>query len=72
MRKTVLGIILGFIIALPITTYAKAVVNPIEIIGKMGTVGNVRTTKVTVEEGTYRIFIFTSANGSGITSIKIK
>ena len=71
MRNVILGIFLGFIITLPITTYAKTVFNPVETVGNIG-FGTVTTTKITTEEGTYRIFTYSSLYGGGITAVKIK
>ena len=69
MNKLILGLILGITISTPIL--AKTIMNPIERIGGVST-GNLYTTKATTEEGTYRIFIYNSGYGSGITTVKIK
>ena len=71
MKNVIIGLLAGLIIGLPISVYAKAVMNPIERIGSISA-GNLYTTKVTTEEGTYRIFVYHSGYGSGITAVKIK
>lgn len=71
MKNIILGLLVGLIIGLPISAYAKTIVNPIERVGAIST-GSLYTTKVTTEEGTYRIFVYNSGYGTGITTVKIK
>ena len=69
MNKLIVGLILGIVISAPIL--AKTIMNPFERVGGVST-GSLYTTKITTEEGTYRIFIYNSGFGSGITTVKIK
>ena len=69
MKKFILLIILAFLVNIPVL--AKTIINPIERIGSIST-GSLYTTKVTTEEGTYRIFVYNSGYGAGITTVKIK
>lgn len=71
MKNIILGLLVGLIIGFPILAYAKTITNPIERIGSIST-GTLYTTKVTIEEGTYRIFVYNSGYGAGITTVKIK
>ena len=71
MKNIILGILVGLIVSLPISVYAKAVMNPTERFSKVGN-GDLYTTKVTTEEGTYRIFAYDNYYGSGLTAVKIK
>jgi len=75
MNKLILGLVLGIVISTPLLAIGKIAINPIETVnighnydGK----NKIFTTKITVEEGTYRIFIFTGYHKGGITAIKIK
>lgn len=71
MKNIILGLLVGLIIGFPASVYAKTIMNPIERIGKISS-GSLYTTKVTTEEGTYRIFVYNSGYGAGITTVKIK
>lgn len=71
MKNIILGILVGLIISLPISVYAKTIINPVERFSKVGS-GDLYTTKVTTEEGTYRLFICNNYRGSGVTAVKIK
>ncbi len=74
MNKLILGLILGITISAPIL--AKTIINPIEFITTSYDGFRLTTTKITTEEGTYRIFMLEEQNGygkgAGITAIKIK
>lgn len=69
MKKFILLIILAFLVNIPVL--AKTIMNPIERISRVDG-GDLFTTKVSTEEGTYRIFVYNNFYGSGITAIKIK
>lgn len=71
MKKIILGILIGLIIGFPVSVFAKTIMNPAERFGRVGN-GTLDTTKVTTEEGAYRIFIYNNYYGSGITAVKIK
>ena len=71
MKNIILGLLVGLILGLPISAYAKIIMNPIERVGAISA-GSLYTTKVTTEEGTYRIFVYNSGYGTGITTVKIK
>lgn len=69
MKKFILLIILAFLVNIPVL--AKTIMNPIERISRVDG-GDLLTTKVSTEEGTYRIFVYNNFYGNGITAIKIK
>ena len=71
MKNIILGLLVGLIISFPISVYAKAVMNPAEKFGKVGN-GDLYTTKITTEEGLYRIFVYNNFYGSGVAAIRIK
>ena len=77
MKQLAFGLTLGIIIGLACTgcSMAKAFLTaePSQVV--MTDRNHVTTTKVTTEEGTYRIFMTESTDGKGgvgITAIKIK
>lgn len=77
MRQLILGLALGIVIGLTCTgcSIAKAFITaePLQVV--MTDRNHVTTTKVTTEEGTYRIFMAENTNGNGgigISAIKIK
>ena len=73
MNKLIIGITLGLLISTPL--FAKNIINPFERIDRHNGF-NISTTKITTEEGTYRIFMADEQNGYGkgvgITAVKIK
>ena len=73
MNKLIIGLMLGLIISTPIV--AKTIINPIDTIDYYQGF-HIATTKITTDEGTYRIFIGCDQNGYGkgigITAVKIK
>lgn len=71
-KSLIIGFLIGLIFSIPITTQAHSVLNLAEHIDIRKISGWVKTTKVTVEEGTYRLFIYDKGYGAGITAIKIK
>ena len=77
MKQLIIGLTLGIVIGLACTgcSIAKAFISaePSQVV--MTDRNHVTTTKVTTEEGTYRIFMAESTEGKGgvgITAIKIK
>ena len=72
MKKFLLLILLAFLVNLPVL--AKVVYNPFERVFDEKTINSfgVFTTKVTTEEGCYRIFLYSNYKSGGITAIKIK
>ena len=77
MKQLIIGLTMGLSIGLTLTgcSMAKAhlTAEPMQIV--MTERGHVNTTKVTTEEGTYRIFTIEDTNGKGgigITAVKIK
>jgi hypothetical protein len=72
MKNIILSLLIGLIVGFPISVYAKTIINPIERISSSINKGNLYTTKVTTEEGIYRIFAYTCGYGAGITAIKVK
>ena len=77
MKQLIIGLSIGLSLGLTLTgcSMAKAYLTtePMQIV--MTERGHVNTTKVTTEEGTYRIFIIedtTGKGGAGITAVKIK
>lgn len=75
MNKLILGLVLGIVISTPLLAIGKMTINPIEIVNighNYDGANKIFTTKITVEEETYRIFIFSGYNKGGITAIKIK
>lgn len=71
MKNIILALLIGLIMSFPVSAYAKIIMNPIERVGAISA-GSLYTTKVTTEEGTYRIFVYNSGYGAGITTVKIK
>ena len=73
MKKTIAGVIVGIALTTPIL--AKTIINPIELVDTYDGF-RISTTKITTDEGTYRIFIGCDQNGYGkgigITAVKIK
>ena len=70
-KKFLLLILLAFLVNVPVL--AKTIYNPIEKIIPIENMSlGVYTTKVTTEEGTYRVFIYKNYKSGGITAIKIK
>lgn len=73
MKKTIAGVIVGIALTAPIL--AKTIINPVETIDIYNGF-RIATTKITTDEGTYRIFIGCDQNGYGkgigITAVKIK
>ena len=75
MNKLIVGLILGIVISTPLLAIGKIAINPIEAVSighNCDERNRIFTTKITAEEGTYRIFIFTGFRKGGITAIKIK
>lgn len=75
MNKTIIGLILGMIISTPLFALGKLVANSVETVFVQHSYSGdneVLTTKITTEEGTYRIFIFSGFRKGGITAVKIK
>ena len=78
MKELLIGLGIGLAVGLTCTgcSLAKAFINaePLQVV--MTDRNHVTTTKVTTEEGTYRIFMVENTNGDsgglGITAIKIK
>ncbi len=77
MKQLIIGLCIGLAVGLTCTGYsiAKAFITaePLQVV--MTDRNHVTTTKVTTEEGTYRIFMAESTNGNGgigISAIKIK
>lgn len=72
MKKFLLLILLAFLVNIPVL--AKVVCNPFETVydEKIIKSYGVFTTKITTEEGCYRIFLYSRFNSGGITAIKIK
>lgn len=78
MKHLIIGFGMGIVIGLTCTTcsVAKGFINaePLQVVQTER--NHVTTTKVTTEEGTYRIFMAESTNsnngGVGISAIKIK
>lgn len=78
MKQLIIGLCIGLAVGLTCTgcSIAKAFINaePLQVI--MTDRNHVTTTKVTTEEGTYRIFMAENTNsnngGIGISAIKIK
>ncbi len=73
MNNFVTGLIIGLIFCTPL--FAKNIINPFEHIDRHNGF-NISTTKITTDEGTYRIFMADEQNGYGkgvgITAVKIK
>lgn len=73
MNKLIIGLITGLIFCTPL--FAKNIINSFEHIDRHHNF-NISTTKITTEEGTYRIFMADEQNGYGkgvgITAVKIK
>lgn len=76
MKQLILGMLIGLTIGLTCTAYSLALPT---IKAEPSTVvltdrNFVQTTKVTTEEGTYRIFTIegNNRNGAGISAVKIK
>lgn len=61
--KYIIGIIVGIIISIPLTAFAKTVVLSADGISVPFTKGSVQTVKIQTEEGTYRVFIYNTAGG---------
>ena len=77
MKQLIIGLCIGLAVGLTCTrcSIAKAFITaePLQVV--MTDRNHVTTTKVTTEEGTYRIFMAESTNGNGgigISAIKIK
>lgn len=77
MKQLIIGLCIGLAVGLTCTgcSIAKAFITaePLQVV--MTDRNHVTTTKVTTEEGTYRIFMAESTNGNGgigISVIKIK
>lgn len=72
MKNTIIGIIIGIVLSLPLLATAKEKLNIVKItdVGHT-TASTIFTTKIMVEEGTYRIFLLQSYYGKGITAVKI-
>lgn len=77
MRQLILGLALGIVIGLTCTgcSLAKAFISaePMQVV--LTERGHITTTKVKIEEGTYRIFTIENTNGNGgvgISAIKIE
>lgn len=66
--KYIIGIIVGIIISIPLTAFAKTVVLSADGINVPFRSGTVQTVKIQTEEGTYRVFIHT---GGGIHAIRL-
>lgn len=66
--KYIIGIIVGIIISIPLTAFAKTVVLSADGISVPFNVGIVQTVKIQTEEGTYRVFI---RDGGGIHAIRL-
>ena len=66
--KYIIGIIIGIIISIPLTAFAKTVVLSADSINVPFRSGTVQTVKIQTEEGTYRVFIHTAG---GIHAIKL-
>ncbi|MBR5304890.1 MAG: hypothetical protein IKU37_08720 [Candidatus Gastranaerophilales bacterium] len=73
MKKTIAGVVVGIALSAPIL--AKTIINPIDLVDTYNGF-RISTTKITTDEGTYRIFIGCDQNGYGkgieITAVKIK
>ena len=77
MKQLITGLCIGLAVGLTCTgsSIAKAMITtePLQVV--MTDRNHVTTTKVTTEEGTYRIFMAENTNGNGgigISAIKIK
>ena len=77
MKQLIIGLTLGLAVGLTCAgcSVAKAYLTaePMQVV--MTDRGHINTTKVTTEEGTYRIFMIESTDGkggTGISAIKIK
>ena len=77
MKQLIIGLTLGLAVGMTCAgcSVAKAYLTaePMQVV--MTDRGHVNTTKVTTEEGTYRIFTIESSDGKGgvgITAVKIK
>lgn len=77
MKQLIIGLCIGLAVGLTCTgcSIAKAFITaePLQVV--MTDRNHVTTTKVTTEEGTYRIFMAENTNGNGgigINAIKIK
>ncbi len=76
MKQLILGLSIGFVIGLTCTACSLALptikAEPLTVV--LTDRNFVQTTKITTEEGTYRIFTIegNNRNGVGITAIKIK
>ena len=74
--KQLIGLTLGFVIGLTCAgcvAQAYLTAEPMQVV--MTDRGHINTTKVTTEEGTYRIFTIENTNGNGgvgISAIKIE
>ena len=78
MKQLILGLSIGLVVGLTCTACSLAkgfiTTEPLQVV--LTDRNHVTTTKVTTEEGTYRIFMVESTNtnngGVGISAIKIK
>lgn len=71
MRNLVIGLAIGLMFSTYCIAKEHIVINPMQTIHTDRNF--IYTTKVTTDEGTYRIFTFEGQNGSGgITAVKIK
>lgn len=72
MKNIIIGLLAGLIIGWPISVYAKAVMNPIKCVGRTIEGGHLYTTKISTNDGTYRLFIYEGYKAGGLTAVKIK
>lgn len=75
MKNIIIGILIGSLLnGLFVFAAEKIVANPLQQISVPGaSIGsNVSTCKVTVPEGTYRLFVYMAGNKGGITAVRIK
>lgn len=77
MKQLLLGLALGLIVGLTCTacSVAKGLIKAEPLTEIMTERNYVNTTKVTTEEGTYRLFMIEGTDGKGgvgITAVKIK
>ena len=78
MKKLIALLVAGSISCFFVAKAAEVIrINPLECLGTFDTGGGINKTRVTstkisTEEGLYRVFLATSYYGVGITAVKIK
>ena len=77
MKKIVVSLIFLFCVT-AVQAQEKVIVNPFSYVCDLVTIkfqsmtSKIEATKITTEEGTYRVFTISNREGVGITAVKIK